>query len=228
MAGEAAAGAAGETDVVAAGPPGSGPPRAGRSDAVAARRAATARRLVAATEGLLAQRSFVEVTVEDVMASAGLTRTAFYRYFPDLEAVLLAGLVDIRAEVAVAADRWLAGGDDADDGLDAAAVGLADVYRRHGRMLLAFAEAAVGGGEVQDAWRATVTSFVEPVARRFAEVAGRLGDAHETARALVWMNERYLLETYGRGAGPDPEVTGRVLAGIWRAVLRSGGRPAGT
>ena len=196
----------------------------GRADAVRARREATARRIVDATESLLATRSFAEVTVEDVMASAGLTRTAFYRYFPDLEAVLLAGLVDIRTELSVAADRWLAAGADPDAGLAAAATGLAEVYRRHGRMLLAFAEAAVGGGRVQRAWRETVESFVQPVEGRITAVGGDVADAHETARALVWMNERYLLETYGRGPAVEPEVVGRVLAAIWHAAIWPGRR----
>jgi AcrR family transcriptional regulator len=191
------------------------------SHVVRARREATQRALVEATEALLATRSFGEVTVEDVMSSAGLTRTAFYRYFPDLEAVLLAGLVDIREELAAAAARWLDPDADPDNGLEAAATGLAEVYQRHGRMLLAFAEAATGGGAVQAAWHDAVEAFVEPVRQRLDAVGGgRLPHSGEAARALVWMNERYLLETYGRGREVPPEVAGTVLAYIWRGALR--------
>ncbi len=190
---------------------------------VAARREATQRSLVQVTEALLAERSFAEVTVEDVMAAAGLTRTAFYRYFPDLEALLLAGLTEIRAELARAAAVWLeADATDADTALDPAATGLAEVYQRHGRMLLAFAEAAAAGGEVRAAWHDTVEAFVEPVRRRLDDLAGgERPHSGETARALVWMIERYFLETYGRGRDVPPSVAGRVIADIWRAAVRS-------
>ena len=49
--------------------------------------------ILEATEALLAHREFRDLTVEDVMVTTGLTRTSFYRYFPD-RIVLLQALRD--------------------------------------------------------------------------------------------------------------------------------------
>ena len=178
---------------------------------------------MASAEDLLAERGYWQLTVEDVMASAGLTRTAFYRYFPDLEAVLLAALADISEELAGAAAAWLDLDADPDDGLLAATTGLAEIYARHGRMLLAFAEAASGGSAMQQAWHDVVDSFVEPVRARLADLQRRglsyLSHRDEVARALVWMTERYLLETFGRGRDVPVPVAAETLAQVWRAAV---------
>jgi hypothetical protein len=48
----------------------------------------------------------------------------------------------------------------------------------------------------------------------------------QVARALVWMTERYLLETYGRGAGIPAQVAAETLAELWhRAVFDAATRP---
>lgn len=191
---------------------------------VEARREATRRAIVAATTTLLDNRTFGQVTVEEVMASAGLTRTAFYRYFPDLDGVVLAAMGEMRIELGVAADRWLAFDADADVGLDAATRALAEIYRRHGRLLLALSDASVGSRKVLEAWHDVVESFVEPVHRRLVDLAGpdrtRLAHPEETARALVWMTERYLLETFGRDRKVSVETAAETLRWVWgRAVL---------
>ena len=50
-------------------------------------------------------------------------------------------------------------------------------------------------------------------------------DVDETARALIWMDERYLVEAFGRAPQADPAVVVDVLTGIWVSVLY-GTRPA--
>jgi AcrR family transcriptional regulator len=52
------------------------------------------RRIVAATARLLASGRFRELTVEAVMAEAGLARTVFYRHFGGLPDLVLAALDD--------------------------------------------------------------------------------------------------------------------------------------
>lgn len=183
------------------------------------------RAILDATEALLAAGSFHDLTVEDVMGNAGLTRTAFYRYFPDLEAVLLRRMSELRSELAEAADRWLDFGTDPEQGIFDANLGLAEVYAAHGRILLAFADAAGRGPEIERAWHEAIDSFVAPVLARMEDLAARglcqVPNPQETARALVWMNERYLLESFGRNHSTDVDVVARTLAEIWRRVLFS-------
>lgn len=182
-----------------------------------------------AVESLLADRAYGDLRVEDVMALSGLTRTAFYRYFPDLEAVMLALLGSVRTEFAEAANRWLLPDSDPDDGLLEATTGLAEVWARHSALLLALGDAATSGSRVQVAWHEMVESFMEPVERRFDDLARRgrttLSHPAETARALVWMMERYLFQTFARDRGVAVEVAASTLADIWRSVTFAGGRP---
>ena len=55
--------------------------------------------LLDTVERLLADRSFRDLTVADVMAEAALPRTTFYRYFPDLESILLLGVARVSEEL---------------------------------------------------------------------------------------------------------------------------------
>ncbi len=190
-------------------------------------RAAVEASIYEAIEGFLADRSFRELTVEDVIAPTGLGRTAFYRYFPDLETVLLRRLAQIEEELGDATDSWLepAPGVEPEDGLAQAALALAVVYRRHAALLRAFAEAAAAGADVEAAWRDLVGGFIDRARERIGALAqaGRvsIADTDEVARALVWMTERYLLETYGRGADVPTEVAANTVAQIWRRTLFS-------
>lgn len=186
------------------------------------RREANRQAIMDAVDTLLERMPYEELRVEDVMGEAGMTRTAFYRYFPDLESALLAWLDIVRAEFEEAANRWLALDVDPDAGILAATTGLAEVWFRHRRLLKAILDAATSGSRIQAAWREMVGSFFAPVERRFADLArrGRISIAHpeETARALVWMCERYLSETFTRDLDVPVEVAGATLADIWRRV----------
>ena len=48
-------------------------------------------------------------------------------------------------------------------------------------------------------------------------------DAGETAKALVWMMERYLHRSLGRPYGTQPEVVAQTLTTIWTRVLYGAG-----
>ena len=189
------------------------------------RRAATEQAILDATEGLLERRSFRDLTVEDVMDVAGLGRTAFYRYFPDLESVVLRHMDGIAEELHAASRDWLSA-DDPDAQLVASGLRIAAVYRDHGRLMQAFSEAAGAGPDVHDAWRRVLDSLIDPgVAHLEALIArGRAECAHpgETIRALSVLIDRYLLDTYGHSAEVDVAVPVAVLVQIWRRSLRLG------
>lgn len=181
------------------------------------------RAILDAAEALLAGESFHALTVEDVMKKAGLTRTAFYRYFPDLEAVLLRWMSELHAELTTAANLWLDLDAEPTESILAANAGLAQIYHQHGRILLAFADAAGRGPQIEKAWHDTVHSFVAPVVARIEDLQARgltnVANIEETARALVWMDERYLLETFGHRSGADVHVAAQTLSEIWHRVL---------
>jgi AcrR family transcriptional regulator len=187
------------------------------------RRSAAEWAILDATKGLLADREFRDLTVEDVMASTGLTRTSFYRYFPDLEAVLLRWLSELGDELRRTADSWL---QDPMTGLEAG-VEFVTLYKEHGRLLLAFEQAAGAGTEIDGAWRSVIEAFADSYTEFVVELCRQglssIGQPEQTARALVCLTERYLLETYGRGPAVDVAVAAATLAEIWQRTLFSSG-----
>jgi TetR/AcrR family transcriptional regulator, ethionamide resistance regulator len=187
------------------------------------RRIAAERAILDATEALLADREFRDLTVEDVMASTALTRTSFYRYFPDLEAVLLHLLSELGDELRRTADNWL---QDPSTGLEAG-VEFVTLYKEHGRLLLAFEQAAGAGTEIDAAWRSVIEAFTDSYTQFVTELCRQglstIAQPQQTARALVGMTERYLLETYGRGPAVDVGVAAATLAEIWQRTLFSSG-----
>jgi TetR/AcrR family transcriptional regulator, ethionamide resistance regulator len=185
------------------------------------RRTSAERKILDATEALLVGREFRDLTVEDVMASTGLTRTSFYRYFPDLEAVLLRWLADLGDELRSTADSWL---QDPATGIETG-VEFVTLYRDHGRLLLAFEQASGAGSEIDAAWRSVIQTFTDNYTAFIAELCrtglSTVDRPEETARALVGMTERYLLDTYGRGPAVDVGVAAATLAEIWQRTLFS-------
>jgi len=187
-------------------------------------RAAVETAIFAAVDQFLAEHRFRELTVEGVIAPTGLGRTAFYRYFPDLDAMLLRRLDQIAAELRVVSNDWLAARGAPQEDLAVTATALAEVFQAHGPLLAAIADASARGPELERAWRALVTSFIGPSQARIeAWIAD--GDvslessAAETAKALVWMTERYLLECYREGPDLPTDVAALTLATIWWRTL---------
>jgi len=197
-----------------------------RRSATKERRADRQALILRTVEALLVDRSFRDLTVEDVMRQAELPRTTFYRYFPDLESILLHGVAEIAGELDEASTLWYAAVGDPAAALEPAATGLVEVYQRHGRLLLAFSDAAALAPEVDQAWHAAIEGFVEQTTARIRHLQ-RSGDtevphAREIARALVWMTERYLHETYGRGSGTPTPTAVETIVTIWRRTLFHG------
>ena len=57
---------------------------------------------------------------------------------------------------------------------------------------------------------------------REEQARGRIGalpDVDETARALIWLDERYLSEALGRTRQAEPQLVAAVLYKIWTSTL---------
>jgi TetR/AcrR family transcriptional regulator, ethionamide resistance regulator len=182
-----------------------------RRENARARREVARERIVAAAERLLLECPYRELTVDHVMAEAGLSRTVFYRHFDGLPDVLLTLLG--RIEVELAARVAAPPGEDWPLEILAAAV---DVFARHGPFLRALDHAAGHDVQIEEAYCAFVDRFV-------AETAALIGPgerAYELARALNLMNGHYLMETLGRDPGFDRELALQTLLTVWSGVAR--------
>ena len=195
-------------------------PRSSGTPNARSERRATRGRVLTACQELLEQRPWVDIPLEDVMSRAGLTRTAFYRHFEDREHLLLALLEELGLSLNAAGEAWTTGVDDPLAGLRHGLAELAQTYATHGRVLRALADAAGYDADINARYQELAAALTAAVAGRLRDeiAAGRthLVDPDETARALVWLNERYLVQTFGRRPfATDPETAAATLAEIW-------------
>jgi TetR/AcrR family transcriptional regulator, ethionamide resistance regulator len=182
-----------------------------RRENARARRGEAREAIIAAAAALMDDRPFRELTVEDVMAAAGLSRTVFYRHFDGLPEVVLALLERIEAEVA--AD--LLDGEPSDDWLADVLAAAVDMFAEHGRFLRALNAAAGGDAEIESAYCAFLERWVQETGNAF----GGSDRAIEVARALHLMNGHYLMETLGRDPDFDRELALSTLLTVWRGAV---------
>ena len=180
-------------------------------------------RIVAAAESLVQRVPFAELTVDDVMREAGFGRTIFYRHFDDLGDLLMrAGreAIDELLEAQVAFSEARMG--DGPEVVRSAIEPAVSVYQRHGPLLRAISEAAgiderISAG--QDAIRERFRELVEQALRASGGLTiDPSADLGEVARALNLMNEKYLLDTFGREPRASAQTATETLTAIWLAL----------
>jgi len=179
--------------------------------------------IIAAAEGFLRERPFRELTVDEVMRRTDLSRPSFYVYFTDRHQLVLRVVEHLGSELFTMSDRWLSGSGEGSDLARQALDGIVAVYVEHGPVMRALADAAADDPGVEQAYGALVQRFVDATARHIEEeiAAGRILplDADETAKALVWMMERYLILSLGREPLTPAESVADTLTTIWTRVL---------
>lgn len=181
--------------------------------------------ILGAARSLLTEIPFADLSIDMVMAAAGRSRTIFYRHFDDRQQLLLALLEELGGEMAALGQDWT----QASPGhvmprLREDLGGLVDIWVRNGPLMRALAAAAAQDPEVDAMYRALANRFIAITADRIeadiASGASAVANGTETARALVWMTERYLSESFGRRpAVVPPETVKKSLGDIWvRAI----------
>ena len=183
--------------------------------------------IIAAAEAFLRERPFRELTVDEVMRRTDLSRPSFYVYFRDRHHLVLRVVAYLESELFTMSDRWFRGSGNGRESAREALDGIVEVFAEHGPVMRALADAAADDPRVEEAYGALVQRFVDATARHIeAEMAtGRVLplDARETATALVWMNERYLVESLGREPYTSPQAVADTLLTIWTRVLYGSG-----
>jgi AcrR family transcriptional regulator len=174
----------------------------------------------------LAERPFRELSVDELMARTGMTRSSFYHYFRSLDEVAIALMRRVQGEMMEAASPWLQveyGGDPA-DGIEQGIGATAGVFARHGLVLSAIHEASFHHETVRHEWRdGILEDWIRAVAaqvraQRERELT-RVADAEEIARALLLMNTAVFVERLGKQAPDPPEAVADALAEIWIGAL---------
>jgi AcrR family transcriptional regulator len=181
------------------------------------------REILDAAESFLREHPFRELSVDEVMARTTLSRPSFYVYFRDRHHLAVRLVEGIGAELFEMADGWLKGTGDPRDAIREALAGVATVYAEHGLVLHAIADAAGHDPEVESVYHGLIERFVTATSASIERdmKAGRVPplDAAAIAAALVWMSERYLLQTLGRLPREPVDTVVDTLVTIWVRTL---------
>ena len=173
-------------------------------------------------EALLGERSFDDVSIEDLARGAGISRPTFYFYFPSKDAVLLALLDRVITEV-----EHRVGALPRDFERNAAAawtrsIGVfVDVFVAHRGVATAAIAARARNEEVRALWSKSMQSWVDfssdVISAEQARGAAPAGaDAHDLAVSLNLMNERVITAVLNRETPALEESHALdVLSTIW-------------
>jgi AcrR family transcriptional regulator len=181
------------------------------------------REIIAAAEAFLREHPFRAMTVDEVMRRTDLSRPSFYVYFRDRHHLVLRVVEHLGSELYAMSERWLRGTGEGPQLAREALEGIVNVYAEHGPVMRALADAAADDPGVEEAYNVIVENFVRATARHIDEeiAVGRIlpVDPHETAKALVWMMERYLNLSFGHDAPIPRQTVADTLTTIWTRVL---------
>jgi TetR/AcrR family transcriptional regulator, ethionamide resistance regulator len=166
------------------------------------------------------------LTLDDVAARAGLSRSGVYFYF-DSKWALIDALIELRSEEML--QRGL---------VDAEATDLAELmeqvvfaslwgWQHHGAVFSAAVERASHGGEAAQRWQSIMKTFADAILEAVANdergeaVEAAVGDVRSAVEILGWMVERNFYMLFSRKHTPAEE---RRLAD---ALIAAGGRVMG-
>ena len=166
---------------------------------------------------------FRDMTVNTLMASTGLSRSAFYQYFNDLHDLMETLLDMLKEEVFAATGSWFTGAGDPIALLNESLAGLVDVCNRLGPILRATNDAAATDERLENAWAKFVKQFDDAVTTRI-EADQEQGlipdfDARPVAIALNRLDAYTLIEAFGQHPISQPEPVREALARVWISTL---------
>jgi len=166
------------------------------------------------------------------MVRTGLSRPAFYAYFRDRYDLVTRLLEGVGGLLFALDWRWLSGdpgGDEAKKVLVDALRAGSQTFLEYGPVLRAISDAAGDDARVEQVYRyGLIERLISAVAERIsrdveAGISPSALDPEETARALVLMTERYLLDAFGRPeqrpSGREREAVFGTLEEIWVRTL---------
>ncbi len=164
------------------------------------------------------------------MARTGLSRPAFYAYFKDRYELVTRLLEGIGGLLFAVDRRWLVG--DPGTGREESVAILRDALRggaetfgRYGPVLRAISDAASYDERVEETYRfGLIERLILAVAARISrDVEAGISPSdlapEETARALVFMTERYLIDAYGTPPPRPSDEVVRTLVAVWTSTL---------
>jgi len=168
-------------------------------------------------------RPFREMTVNSLMATTDLSRSAFYQYFNDIHKVMETLLQMLAEEIFSSSNHWLEGVGDPVALLNETFEGLTQTCYRHGPFLRAVSDAATTDERFEKNWEHFLGAFDDAgIARIEADQAQGLiapFDARPIAFSLNRVNAYTFIDAFGQHPRSKPKPIQDALARIWISTL---------
>jgi AcrR family transcriptional regulator len=187
-----------------------------------------------ATARLLAEQSFTDLAVSEILGSAGVSRGTFYFYFDSKQAVLAELVRRAVAQGHAAAEPWLGNPADPVAALRTGITAGAQLWQASAPVLRAIVENWRADPRLAALWLEQMQTFTDATIaqitadpRALKSLAGQ--DIQAVASALTWLGERlYYLAATGTPPFDDQDTLVDTLLAIWTSVLyRSPADPGG-
>src|SRR5210317_1819106 len=168
-------------------------------------------------------RPFRDMTVNSLMATTSISRSAFYRYFEDVHGLMEALLARLESEILEGASPWLS-----DDGDPVALLyeSLAAEVRicyRHGPFLTAVSDAAATHAGLEDEWNWFLDRFDDAVSERIVadQELGLIAafDPRPVATALNRVDAAMYVRAFGHRPRSRPEQVQDAITRVWISTL---------
>jgi len=166
---------------------------------------------------------FRDMTVDSLMTSIGLSRSAFYQYFNDLHDLMESLLGMLRDEVFDVAQPWFTGVGDPVALLNESLAGVVGFGYQRGTIMRAIDDAAATDKRLEKAWLQFFGQFDDAVTIRI-EADQEQGlipnfDARPVAIALNRLDAYTVIDAFGQRPRRQPEPVRDTLARIWICTL---------
>ena len=166
---------------------------------------------------------FRDMTVDSLMTSIGLSRSAFYQYFNDLHDLMESLLGMLRDEVFDVAQPWFTGVGDPVALLNESLAGVVGFGYQRGTIMRAIDDAAATDKRLEKAWLQFFGQFDDAVTIRI-EADQEQGlipnfDARPVAIALNRLDAYTVIDAFGQRPRRQPEPVREAWTRIWISTL---------
>ena len=168
-------------------------------------------------------KPYRSLTVNQLMSRAGSSRSAFYRYYEDLPAMMEHLLNEYKDKIMAATTAWLKGEGDPISMLKDSLGNMVEVSYQYGPILRAVLDAAPMNERLEKAWTSFAKDFDDAVTHQIEhqQKAGLIKpfDARPVAMALNRMDSEMVSHHFGRlPRGNQASVLDAILR-VWVATL---------
>ena len=191
-------------------------PRIGRSERTRAE-------ILDAAFEFLWSRPFRDITVNSLMATTSISRSAFYRYFDDIHELMQALLTRLESEILEGASPWLSENGDPVALLYESLAAEVRICYRHGPFIKAISDAAGTNAQLEDEWNWFLDRFDDAVSERIV-ADQELGlieafDPRPVATALNRVDAAMYVRAFGHRPRSRPEPIQEAITRVWVSTL---------